>query len=85
MGSGTSSVGDLGYIRNHLGRLRRFAQRAFDLVVVAVADQHQRVALLGKLDRLDVHLGHQRTGGVNHLQIAALADLPTAGETPWAE
>ena len=59
--------------------LRRFAQRAFDLVVVAMADQHQRVALLGKLDRLDVDLGHQRAGGVNHLQAAALAALAHRG------
>ena len=64
---------DLSDIRDHLGRLRRFAQRAFDLVVVAVADQHQRVALLGELDGLDVDLGDQRAGGVNHLQIAAFA------------
>ncbi len=40
-----------------------------------MADQHQRIALLGKLHRLDVDLGHQRTGGIDHLQIAALAAL----------
>ena len=66
---------DLGHVRDDLGHFRSFAERAFDLVVVAVADEHQRIALLGELDRLDVDLGHQRAGGVNHLQIAALADL----------
>ena len=66
---------DLLGARNHLGHIRRFAQGALDLVVVAMADEHQRVALLGELHRLDVDLGHQRTGGVDHLQAAALAAL----------
>ena len=40
-----------------------------------MADQHQRIALLGKFDRLNVDLGDQRAGGVNHLEIAAFAAL----------
>ncbi len=77
---------DLGNVRNHLGHVRRFAQRAFDFVVVAMADEHQRIALLGKLDRLDVDLGYQRAGGVNHLEVARPCCISrTAGETPWAE
>ncbi len=40
-----------------------------------MADEHQRIALPGELHCLDVDLGHQRTGGVNHLEAAALAAL----------
>jgi hypothetical protein len=40
-----------------------------------MADQHQRIALLGELDRLDVNLGHQRAGSVNHLEAAGLAGV----------
>ncbi len=58
-----------------MGYVRRFAEGAFDLVVVAVADEHQRVALPGELDGLEMDLGHQRTGGVNHPQIAPFAAL----------
>ena len=58
---------DFLYGRDHLGDLRSFAQGAFDLVVVPVADQHQRIALSGELDRLHVDLGDQRAGGVDHL------------------
>ena len=76
VGIGHIERGNLGDIRDHLRRFRRFAQRAFDLVVVAMADQHQRVALFGELDGLDMDLGHQRASGVNHAQVAALADLP---------
>ncbi len=49
-----------------------FTQRAFDFVVVAMADKHQRVSLLGELDGFDVNLGDQRTSGVNHLELALL-------------
>ena len=45
----------------------RFAQCALDFVVVAVADKHQRIALLGELYGLKVHFGDKRAGGVNHL------------------
>ena len=38
-----------------------------------MADEHQRIALLGKLDGLDVDLGDQRAGGVDDLEIAAFA------------
>jgi hypothetical protein len=41
-----------------------------------MADQHQRVALLGELDGFDVNLGDQRTGGVNDPEVTRLADLP---------
>ena len=43
--------------------------------MVAMADEHQRVALPGKLDGLNVYLRHQRTSGVNDPEIAALAAL----------
>ena len=73
---------NLGHIRDHLGHIRRLAQRALDFVVIAVADQHQRIALLGKLHRLDVHLRHQRAGRVNHLQAAPLAALAHRRRNP---
>ncbi len=50
--------------------LRRLARGPLDLLVALVADQHDRVALLGELARLDVHLGHQRAGGVDRPQAA---------------
>ena len=50
----------------------RLAHRALDLLVALVADQHDRVALGGELLRLDVHLGHERAGGVDRLQPARL-------------
>ena len=48
--------------------LGRLAHRAFDLLVAVVADEHDRVALLGEAARLDVHLGDERAGGVDRLQ-----------------
>ena len=38
-----------------------------------VADQHDRVAVGREALGLDVHLGHQRAGGVEHLQPALAA------------
>ena len=64
---------------HHLGHQRSFAQRADDLVMIAVADQDQRIAFAGELHRLDVDLGHQRAGRVNHPQLAQLAGLPHLG------
>ncbi len=48
----------------------RLAHRALHLLVAGVADQHDRVALGGELLRLDVHLGHERAGGVDRLELA---------------
>ena len=54
--------------------------------VVAMADQHKRIALLGELDRLNMHLGHQRAGRVDNLQAGGRGRAAcTAGETPCAE
>ena len=49
----------------------RLAGRPLDLLVALVADQDDRVALLGELARLDVDLGDQRAGGVDRPQAAA--------------
>jgi hypothetical protein len=70
---------DVGDVRDDLGDIGRFAEGAFDLVVVAVADEDQRVALLGKLDGLNVDLGDQRAGGVNDLEVALFAGLADRG------
>ena len=62
-----------------MGHVGRFAQRALDFVVVAVADEHQGIPLLGKFDGLEVHFGYKRAGGVNHLEVAAFAALANGG------
>ncbi len=50
-----------------------------------VADHDDLAALLVHLGDLDVHLGHQRAGGVEHLQAARRRPRSrTACETPWA-
>ncbi len=48
----------------------RLAHRALDLLVALVADHHDRVVLGGELLRLDVDLGDQRTGRVDHVELA---------------
>jgi len=47
---------------------RRLAGSAFQLVVVAVADEQDGVALARELYRFQVNLCNQRAGGVNHAQ-----------------
>ena len=66
-------------------RVGRLAGRPLDLLVAGVADQDDRVALLGELARLDVDLGDERAGGVDRPQVARSALSWTAGATPWAE
>ena len=66
-------------------RSGRLAHRALDLLVAGVADEHDRVALGGELDRLAVDLGDERAGRVDRPQAARSASACTAGETPWAE
>ena len=56
----------------HLGR--HLADRALDLGVAGVADQHDLAALGGVAAALVVHLGDQRAGGVDHRQ------LPVGGQ-----
>ena len=63
-------------VADHLRHLGSLAQRAHNLIVIQVPDQDQRVAVLGKADRLHVHLGHQRTGRVDHPQQPQLGSLP---------
>ena len=55
------------------GRVRR---------LVAMSNQHQRIALLGEFDRLDMDLRHQRTGGVNNLQPALLGPVTDRRRNP---
>ena len=62
----------LGRLDQH-DRLGRLAHRADHFVVPLVADQQDRVARFGVLDRFQVDLGHQRAGGVDRPQ------LPLAG------
>ena len=50
--------------------LGRLAHRALDLLVAGVADEDDRVALGGELQRLAVDLGDERAGRVDRLQAA---------------
>ncbi len=52
----------------HLGR--HLADRALDLSMAGMADQHDLAALGGVAASLVVHLGDQRTGGVDHRQVS---------------
>ena len=54
-----------------------------DLGVALVADHDELVALLGELGHLDMHLGHQRAGGVKDVKAARAASSCTALLTPW--
>src|SRR5215510_12032775 len=55
-------------VGDHEDALGRLAERADDLVVILVADQHDRVVLARVADRLEVHLRHQRAGRVDDAQ-----------------
>ena len=50
--------------------LGRLSHGAHHLVVVGVADEDDAVPLARVADGLQVHLGHERTGGVDHPQPA---------------
>lgn len=50
-------------------RIRRLAGGALNLFVALVADEQDPVALVGESSGLVVHLGHQRTGGVDGAQV----------------
>ena len=63
-------VVDVGLVVDHLDRLGRLALGALDLFVTAVTDQQDVVVLGGEPPGLLVHLGDQRAGGVDHLQLA---------------
>ena len=67
---------------HHDGAIRGFAGSADDFLVIAVADQNDGALFAGKLERLEVNLGDQRAGGVDHFQGAILASSRTVGGTP---
>src|ERR1700730_8372049 len=58
-----------------LGDTWSLAQRADDFIVIAVADEDQRIAFLGELYGFHVYLGDQWAGGVNHAQAAIFTGL----------
>ena len=73
--------GQVGHITGRLDdgdRVGRFAHGAHDFIVPFVPDEQDVVPLLGVADRLHVHLGDQRAGGVDHAEVTPLrlaADL----------
>ena len=69
-GSSSSSASTSATVSTRTMLSGRLAGRALDLLVALVADEDDRVALLGELARLDVDLGHQRAGGVDRAQAA---------------
>ncbi len=58
------------------------AERALDLDVAAMTDQHDLEAVARVAQRLDVHLRHERTGGVERTQIPALGLAPHRRRDP---
>ena len=87
---GLGQIGDPGGIgHGHRGDFRRrtddlrhrrsLSQRADHLIVIAVANQDQRIAFPGELHCLDVDLGDQRAGGVNDAKLPQLAVLAHFG------
>ena len=70
LGLGEVELRDVGGALDDVHDLGGFAVGAFDLLVVFVAHQQDLVAHLGVAPGLDVHLGDQRAGGVDHAQVA---------------
>ena len=64
-------------ILDQMHAFARLAHRAFDFRMALVADHHDVEAFLAHLRDFDMHLGHERTGGVEHAQAARLR-LPRA-------
>jgi len=59
--------------------LGRLAERADGLVVVVVADEDDRVALAGVVDRFQVHLRHERAGRVDRAEVLLRGHLADGG------
>ena len=57
----------LGHVLHEHRRLGRLAHRSDDLLVACVSDQDHGVAVGGVPPGLDVHLGHERAGRVDHV------------------
>ena len=51
---------------HHLGHQGRLAQSSDDFIMIAVPDQDQRIAFLGKLHGFHMNLGDEWAGCVNH-------------------
>ena len=71
---------DLGLLEgtDQADRVRRLTERSDRLVVLLVADQDDRVSAAGKVDRLEMHLRHERAGCVDRAQAfggGGIADL----------
>ncbi len=60
----------VGHVFHQVDAVVELAHGALHLGVALVADHDEFVALFGELGHLDVHLGHQRAGGVKHMKAA---------------
>ena len=83
-GSGTDDTRHLLRTADYLGNFRGFSKRADNLVVIQVADEDQRVPILGEANCLHMNLRNQRAGRIDHPQEAEFGSFRTDGATPWA-
>ena len=60
---------------NQIHAVRCLAHGALDLGMALMSDHDNFAPLRTQLGNLDVHLGHQRTGGIEHTQAARLGVL----------
>jgi len=68
--------GDIVHGLDQVHALRRLPHRALGLGVPAMPDHHHFESRGEHLRDLDMHLGHQRAGGVEHVQAARLGLAP---------
>ncbi|MCE3269673.1 MAG: hypothetical protein K0S57_70 [Ramlibacter sp.] len=62
--------GHVRHVLHQVDAVVQLAHGAFDFRMALVADHDELVAFLGQLGHLDVHLRHQRAGGVEHVEAA---------------
>src|SRR5581483_1357156 len=72
-------LGDLFYGSHDLRNSWRFAEGANHFVVIAVPDEHERIAFLREFNGLDVDLGDQRASRIDDAELTLLAGVANLG------